>query len=272
MPPRKRVHEVVELSDSDTEPESNAQRGHARANKAPRILGTHDKPIDLDDTDDDAVAGAEQAEPAAPAQTGTFRRRHINHSMPQDIAPQLLDRQLSPGDNMFAPSNRQQPEDLDGYWDDKVFYDEDERQGVLPAIDRIQDDDGISLLDRLEVSPGISHRASPANHRTPPRRPPPPPPIPGFVNENECLARTLEMFPDIAHDYVSQTHEECNGMIQQILERVLNEQNYPRERDRKGRETRATRETTAELAEAERRKNFMKRDREIAKGKLRKAM
>lgn len=268
MPPRKRVHEIVELSDSSAEPDSHAQRGHARANKAPRILGTHDKPINLDDTDDDAVEGAE---PAAPAQTGTFRRRHVN-PLPQAIAPQLLERQPSPGDRMFAPLNRHNPEDLDGYWDDKVFFDEDERQGVFPAIDRLEEDDGIFLLDRLEVTPGNSHCASPAKHRTPPPRPPPPPPIPGLVNQNECLARTLEMFPDIAHDYVFQIHEECNGMIQQILEQILNDQSYPKERDRKGKETRATRVSTAELAEAERREKFMQRDRETAKGKLRRAM
>lgn len=269
MPLVKRSHDVIEISDSDTEDElpSHAQR----ASKAPRVSGTHDDPIDLAESSDESD---NETEPPLP----TNVRRVLNAPpLPRQQTP-VQHPAPAPDNGMFAPLEEFNGAGFD-YWDPLgIDYDQEAQFGEfhVNAIDELEANDGAFLIDQLEEAPRPARPQSPNppndhaynqpygfhRHPTPARQ------LPERVDEDECLARTLEMFPDIAHDYVADMHKQCSGMIQQVLDKIIDEPKYPKERDRAKEREPVQRESTAEAEE----KRFMQQGRDMARGKMKSAL
>ena len=165
------------------------------------------------------------------------------------------------------------------YWDDdEVLYDADVDHEYGPLIDLDdfvnQDHEGLytTLQDgQYQPTPNMGsgahhrHLQSPDYHERSAARPP----LPEVLGQNDCLIRVRELFPDIDHDYVSKIRSDCGGIIQSVLDKIIEEEtDYPRQPKTKGKEPATNRETSLEVDE----KRFGKQDREVARGKMRKAL
>jgi len=248
LPNGKRTHEVIELSDSDTEHQS-----HVQPRKTRRIRGTHNDPIRLSDSNSDSDHDRHLP-------VDDFWNRHDLPASQAHLAHQFA-RLATPSNGTDAPMESNQNANLRGYWNGHVFaYDYGDDFDHYTAFGDVVDNGDTpnyrgSPLHEPARYPTSHHQAVPA-------------PLPTIVTEEACLARVLEMFPDISHAYVADVHKECIGRIQQIMDKIVDEPEYPKERDSKKKEPEGEKESTAEAEE----KRFTQQDRELVKGKLHKVM
>ena len=248
----KRTYEVVELSDSDTEQQ---QQSHVQLRKTRRIRGTHNDPIRLSDSSSDLDHDRHLP-------VDDFWARQNLPAVRAQVTHQFA-RLATPSNGTGAPMESNHNANLRGHWNGHVVaYDYGNDFYHYTAFGDIVDN-GDTPNHRRSAPREPAQYLTPHHHAVAA-------PLPTIVTEEACLARVLEMFPDISHAFVADIHKECIGRIQQIMDKIVDEPEYPKERDSRKKESEGEREPTAE-AEAEE-KRFTQQDRELAKGKLRKAM
>lgn len=264
MPNGKRQFDVIEISDDGSEVETaertrRYRRSRGPSSKAPRRRGTYKSPIRLDNTDD------EDAESHMRGRIRAVKQNPLPPPPPMPEVGQQQRRRSTTGSRSQTPMALYAPADFAGYWDDdEIIFHPDGNVPTYPAVDQLGRNDGVILLDQLEENP---HDSRQDERPYPARVPSPEPERPAIVDESECLACVVELFPEIAHDYVAQLHVECSGFLQQVLDKIVEEPNYPKQRDRWAK-TASRRESTAEVDE----KTYAQENREAPRGKLREAL
>lgn len=274
MRPSKRPAEIIVISDSDDE---SAPTPDDRRNKTPRLkrtTSTNNPLVNVDSEDDGADIlpfnmHRRKAPDALKKEGSELGGLHVED---QWAVPDAFNNGQPVGDQFGGGQ-------YDGYNFDFQQYDEQLGNDDFDfdqfenghfggvelgngsagnGIDFLDDNDEIEIMKNNGTFEFL--RLQPPNRRSET-------PQPQVSLEDKCLHRVLEMFPDIAHDHVMKLFGETEGHIHDILERIIETANYPKQRDRKEKEA-APRASTAEVEE----KRFTAQDRETARGRKRQAM
>lgn len=251
----KRRIDVVDLTGDD-----EIENASDNPKKVPRMAGTHQAPIELEDTDDEVVL----LDNPAPRP----RRLNREHSAEPGASRTRSPGNLFRGNAQYEQQARFEPPDaLDDSDDDD---DNPDPLAFLNAYTPRQVENAAGeLLDSIETD----QQSEQLPYQAPVRRGTPQlnQPFPDIVPYEDCLARTLQMFPDVAHDHVLELHTSMHGSVQLVLDHIIEHSDYPKQK-RGPQPLNEAEPRGREINLAEQEALFTRQDRPFARGKLREAL